>query len=354
MPRVTRASIWRTPGPFGFSLALAWAAVALLAGPACAREKTDLVYLNNGDRITGEIKLLDRGILQLGTNDIGTIKIEWEDVDSLISSYQFRVEDREGAKYFGSLALARAGRLRVQDAPEGILQPDVVGIVPLEASFWQQLDGSISLGFSYTKSSGFAQLTSDINVRRRTPTRLLELDMSSIATAEENEETQRREDLTVSYSRLFEGPVFAVASGAAQSNDELGLDLRVLFGAGLGLALVKTNSQDLVSTLGLSVNREWSGTDSDEDYHLEGFLSAEHSVFRYDYPKTDITTEATLYPSLTSWGRVRAEVDISASREIVSDFMFVLSFYESYDNEPPDEGATKNDYGVVTSVGWSF
>lgn len=77
-------------------------------------------------------------------------------------------------------------------------------------------------------------------------------------------------------------------------------------------------------------------------------------MFRYDSPKTDITTDATLFPSLTSWGRVRAEIDISATREIVSDFTFILSFYDSYDNEPPDEGAAKNDYGVVTSVGWTF
>jgi hypothetical protein len=330
---------------------------ACLGGqPALAREKTDLVFLNNGDRITGEIKALARGILQLGTNDIGTIKIEWEDIDSLVSVYRFRVEDRDGAKYFGTVALAPAGLLHVRDrgARAEVPQENVVAITPLEASFWQQLDGSISLGFSYTKSSSLGQLTTDINVRRRTPTRLLELDLSSIATSQEGENTQRREDLSLSYSRLFEGPLFAIATAAAQTNDELGLDLRVLFSPGLGINLVRTNSNDLISTVGLSVNREWSSTTSDDGYNLEAFLSARHSIFRYDYPKTDVTTDVTAYPSLTTGGRVRAEIDISASREIVSDFTFVLSFYESYDSEPPDEGAEKNDYGVVTSLGWTF
>ena len=331
--------------------------ILAMTEPAAARSKTDLVFLNNGDRITGEIKIFDRGILQHGTDDIGTIKIEWEDIDSLVSVYLFRVEDRDGAKYFGAMNLARDGVLHVVDpgARADVPQENVVAITPLEASFWQQLDGSISLGFSYTKSNAFAQLTTDINVRRRTSTRLLELDVSSIATSQEDEETLRREDLSLSYSRLFEGRLFAITTAAAQTNDELGLDLRVLFAPGLGVNLVQSNSNDLVSTVGLSDNREWSATEVDDGtYNLEGFLSARHSLFRYDYPKTDVTTEATVFPGLTTWGRLRAEVDISASREIVSDFTFVLSFYDSYDSDPPDEGATRNDYGVVTSVGWTF
>lgn len=338
---------------------LAAAAVTLAAPRADARAKTDLVFLTNGDRITGEIKQLDRGILQLSTNDIGTIRIEWEDVDSLVSIYRFRVEDRDGPKYFGTIALTADGLLEVNDesSRSGVPQQSVIGITPLEASFWQQLDGSISLGLSYTKSNSLLQVTTDINVRRRTETRSVELDISSIATSQEDEETLRREDLSLTYLRLFDGPWFVGAGASAQSNDELGLDLRVQFSPGVGLNLVQSNHNDLMSSVGLSVNREWSeGSDGTTErvYNLEAFLTVEHGVFRYDYPKTDITSDITFYPSLSNSGRVRAEIDISASREIVSDFTVVLSFYDSWDNDPPDETAAKNDYGLVASVGWTF
>ena len=79
-------------------------AILLLGGlPASlhARNKTDLIYLNNGDRITGEIKQMDRGILQLKTDGLSTVNIEWADIDSVNSVYQFRVEDRGGDKFFG-------------------------------------------------------------------------------------------------------------------------------------------------------------------------------------------------------------------------------------------------------------
>lgn len=329
-------------------------ALAAVASLAHARAKTDIVFLNNGDRMTGEIKQLDRGILKLSTNDVGTLNIEWEDVDSLSSVYQFRVEDHYGRKYFGAIFLQRSGALQViyDNRVRETNQNYVVAITPLEASFWQQLDGSISLGFSYTKSNELAQLNSDIYVIRRTPIRSFEFDMSSITTSQEGEATQRREDLSFTYNRFFPGKAFASAAAAAQSNDELGLDLRVQFSLGLGANWVQTNHNELMTSAGLSVNRERSEFGTDDN--LEAFFSAEHSVFRYDYPKTDITTEFTFYPSLTSWGRIRGELDISASREIVSDLNFVLTLYASYDNEPSDPTADHDDYGLVTSLGWTF
>ena len=318
-------------------------------------QKTDLVFLRNGDRVTGEIKQLDRGILKLSTNDIGTLNIEWEDVDSLNSVYQFRVEDQFGIKYFGAIFLTRAGMLEViqNGQTETTFHADVVGITPLEASFWEQLDGSISMGFSYTKSNSLAQLSSDVTVRRRTPIRLFELDLSSITTRQEGKDTQRRDDFSLTYSRLFDGPWFVTGSGGTQTNNELGLDLRVQLSAGAGFNFVQSNHSDLVSTTGLSVNRETSG-ELAPNYNLEAFLSVNYSVFRYDYPKTDITMDITVYPNLTTWGRVRSELDISATREIVKDFTIVLSFYNSSDNQPPDPTASNNDYGLVTSLGWTF
>jgi len=64
--------------------------------------------------------------------------------------------------------------------------------------------------------------------------------------------------------------------------------------------------------------------------------------------------EGSVFPNLTNWGRVRSELDVSASREIVKDFTLFLSFYDSFDSDPADPTAAKNDYGLVTSLGWTF
>jgi Protein of unknown function, DUF481 len=332
------------------------AVVALPFSDAIAGEKTDLVFLNNGDRITCEIQQLNRGILQVKTDDIGTVNVEWEDVDSLSSGSQFRVEEAAGTKHFGTLLLTRADVLRISEGGQvwEAAQLAVVEIVPVEASYWQQLDGFINLGFSYTKSKGLSQFTTNIAVSRTTDIRMLSLEFTSILTAEDDEETRRRVDATLSYARLFEGPPFAIATASAQRNDELGLRLRLLISVGGGAYFVASNHNQLAAALGLSANQEQSDVSTDKSYHLDAFLTVVHSVFRHDYPKTDISTQITLYPGLSTWGSLRAEVDISASREIVKDLNIVLSFYDSYDNQPADPSSPENDYGIVTSLGWTF
>lgn len=336
-------------------LIAAWVGASLLPGGAMARAKTDLVFIGKADRITGEINQMSRGILTLKTDNIGTVNIEWEDVDSLNSVYQFRVEDQFGRKFFGAIFMTKALELQVIQAGQTQTIPalDVVSITPLESTFWQRLDGSISIGFSYTKANRLAQFTSDFNVRYRTPLRLVVLDASNIVTSQEDRETTQRQDISLTYNRLFEGRWFAFLTGGAQSNDELGLDLRMSLAPGLGVDLVQTNSNTLTAAAGLSGNREWSA-DSDGEYNLEAFVGVEHSVFRYDYPKTDITTEFIVFPSLTTSGRVRSELDVSASREVVPDLTVVLTFYHSYDRKPLDPDGHTTDYGLVTSLGWTF
>lgn len=336
--------------------ALALATLAMLPADAQARKKTDVVVLANGDHITGEIQLLDRGILKLGTDGIGTISIEWDDVDSLKSVYQFRVEDSMGVKYFGTVFMTKKKVLHVvlETEDKRIPRNEVVAITPLEASFWQQLNGSFSFGFNYTKSSSLGQLTLDANVRRQTQYRYTEFDVSSIVTTQEDEDTQQRDDVSLTHRKLLGGYYFATSTLAFQRNDELGLQLRSSLAAGAGANLVQTNHNDFIASIGLSGNQEKAVGDTDDTYNLEAFVSVGYSVFRYDFPKTDFSGDVTVYPNLTSWGRIRSEVDITGRREIVSDFFVSLSFYDSYDSNPADVDAQTNDYGLVTSIGWTF
>ena len=65
--------------------------------------KTDILTLRNGDRITGEIKSLDKGRLEFSTDDIGTIYIEWNKVASLTAPKMFDIELDSGRHLYGSL-----------------------------------------------------------------------------------------------------------------------------------------------------------------------------------------------------------------------------------------------------------
>ncbi len=49
-----------------------------------ASSKIDTIYFQSGDRITAEVKLLENNQLKLSTDDVGTIYVEWDKVDSVM------------------------------------------------------------------------------------------------------------------------------------------------------------------------------------------------------------------------------------------------------------------------------
>jgi hypothetical protein len=53
-------------------------------------------------------------------------------------------------------------------------------------------------------------------------------------------------------------------------------------------------------------------------------------------------------------GRYRLQVNGQARIEILNDLYWSLSVYESFDSEPPSETSRRNDFGITTSIGWSF
>ena len=82
---------------------LTLAALLAIAPVAMAREKIDVITMDNGDRITGEIKSLKQGVLTLSTDNLGTLSIEWSHVARVDTSYVFQLEMANGAILLGSL-----------------------------------------------------------------------------------------------------------------------------------------------------------------------------------------------------------------------------------------------------------
>ena len=89
-------------GGWRFILPAALVIVVVLNTPASA-QKTDIVTLANGDRITGEVSSLSRGQLEYKTDDTGTLYIEWDKIATVTSTGQFEVGTSDGRRFVGSL-----------------------------------------------------------------------------------------------------------------------------------------------------------------------------------------------------------------------------------------------------------
>ena len=146
---------------------------------------------------------------------------------------------------------------------------------------------------------------------------------------------------------------FYLGFGGLSRNTELDLNLRTLVGGGYGRYFVQTNTADWLGGVGLAYSNEHY-TGEEQFNSLEAVFYTTFSIFRYDFPETDIGGTLSLLPSLTKSGRYRAEGDLHAKYEFVDDLYFELRLWGSFDSDPPIAGATKSDYGLVTSLGYSF
>jgi len=321
-----------------------------------AAEKTDIVILNNGDRITGEIKELSRGRLKFNTDNAGTILFEWDKIAYVKSKNNFELVTEEKKEFFGSIDFdTTANLLLLITAADSVrLEPlTVVEMNQIEESFWKRLDLSIDLGFTYTKASRVGQLllNCDAGFRRRKLTS--DLSLSSTITMLADRETTERHSLSSQTIYFFSRPWGWGGTGTIERSSELGIDVRLLLGAGIGRHLIQTNFNQLGFLGGIQYNREWVAGGEPGQGNLEAFVLISYEQYRFDTPELDLSTSLKLFPNLTPIDRFREEFSLDLKWELIADLFWKLNFYELYDSKPPSIDASKYDWGIVLSLGWS-
>jgi hypothetical protein len=334
---------------------LAAIVMAIGAAPALAAARTDVVVLANGDRITGEVRQVERGKLTFKTDDIGTIEIEWDKVVSVSAAAPFDVEDLDGNQYLGSLTPSAPGQvlIRWSDNEATVELVSIVRIRRLYTSFWRRLDGSLDAGASYTSASELFTLDLAGTVGVERPGYEVSLDGSATFTTQPDADDTQRANLSFGYARRFEDRWVALVQGKLEQNRELGFDLRSSAAAGGGRYLARTRRDRLLAAAGISVNRE-KPVNGESTTNLEAMAVLSYDRFAYDFPKVDVSMTVAGFTGLNDASRQRLEAQANLKRELVKDFYVTLRGYESYDSEPATEGAPTNDYGVTFALGWSF
>jgi putative salt-induced outer membrane protein YdiY len=334
--------------------------LAILLGTARAaladRANTDVVYLTNGDRVTGEIKSLDYASLKIETPNMGTISIEWPAVRTVTSTQSFTIEDRDGGQYTGVLSTAEENQLGMNlITGDAVTVPlaEVVRMSQIETGFWNRINGSLAVGLNYTKASDTSVFNINFTTTYRSPRIESTLTVGANSTTT-NEGTTDRDQVANSLRLARPGKKYWNFLTSWDRNEELGIDSRIQLGAGLGRHLVQTKHTALDGTIGLSFNNEWVNGAPGAQQSAEGVINAEWHVFRFSDPETSLVSTLSLLPSLTESGRWRSEFNISLSRDIYKDFTLDLSYYNSYDSDPPDAEASNKDYGIVTSISYKF
>lgn len=328
----------------------------LLWSSALLAQKTDVILMENGDRLTGEIKSYGEGRLALDTSTVSLARVKWNQIVSITSDKLFDLQTVAGVRYFGTLQPSDPPGKLVIDTAAGKITLDffeVFLLSPLYQSFWKRWDGSLDLGFNYTESSQLTQFNLNGDSIYRRPKFSLESDLSMTYSRQNGVTGASRGTFSLNYFRFLSDRWFLLTGVGLDRNIQLGLSLRALWGLGGGRNLIQTNQTILAAYAGVTVNHE-QPVEGDGKYNSEAVIGGKYSYFMYDFPKLTLGASLGIYPSLTEGGRVRLEANASARREIVSDFYISLSIFDSFDSKDPSTGRSKNDWGPTLTIGWQF
>jgi uncharacterized protein DUF481 len=336
----------------------------LLAPPLFARDKTDVMVMKNGDRMTCQIKGLDAGVLYVSFDYIdGTSSVDWSKVASLQSKQLFIVKTQDGSLYMGALTAAEtaAGRpvkLQVVETPEkeiAIEQSQVVQMVQTSEKFWQRFNGEITWGIIYSKGNQSTQYnlaSQTAYVRERWNAKAA---LSSSLSSSSGTNASTRNSLSLSALHFLPwNDWFYSGIGTFLQSSEQGINRQSTFGAGIGRYLKNTNRAS-ISVLGgaawIKTNYEPSIVPVGVQNVASALIVADVRLFRFS--KTNLSATATILPALSEPGRVRFDTNASYYIKLFGNLSWNFSFYGNWDNRPPP-GLSGTDYGTSSGLSWTF
>src|SRR5688572_4461082 len=332
----------------------------LMAPEAMAADKTDLVVMNNGDRFVGEIKQMGFGQLEFKASYMATsVNLDWARVSELESKRRFRVEFADGTLRTGSIiktANATAGaNFEVTDDIGTTARAafQVVGIEPIEGSFWGRFRGSADVGLTLQPQVGQTQWTGNVTLDFPAESFRLDTQLSTFFSRQEGAEDSIRDSYGLTYYQFLSRKWFLFGMAQFLKDNQLNLDLRATFAGGPGRFLSHSNNQGLAVFGGVAATKEkyFDTTTDSNGTSAEALAGMEFYLVRF--ASSQIKTRVLGYASLTQWGRYRVDWESSISWEIWNDVYWKTSVLENYDSRPP-EGASHNDFTLTSSFGLTF
>jgi hypothetical protein len=344
--------------------AVAFSCVLLVTTPLFARDKSDLLIMNNGDRLTCEIKSLDASVLYVSLDYMnGTASFDWSKVRRVESKQLFLVKTEDGSVYTGTLSTAETGgnrpvRIEVAANPETNVVLDQGKVVKMNQTsdrFWQRFNGSINMGLIYSKGNQSTQFNFGTKVEYPRERWAAGADFNSTLAGSTGANVSTRNDASV-YARhlLSWNNWFYTGLGSFLQSSEQNIQLQSNLGGGVGRYVKNTNHAVISVSGGLA----WQNTRYTQSLALQGSQNvatllgaSEMKFFKFD--KTNLTVQGTVFPAISEPGRVFTNTNMTYYVKFFGDFTWNLSFYGNWDNRPPAH-LSGSDYGTSSGLGWTF
>ena len=335
----------------------------------------DQVVLKNGDRLTGTITKSDDKTLLIKTEFAGDVTVQWPAVQEINSTQPLHITLANGKTVAGPVATTD-GSLAVTTAASGtvtVAKADVTALrsdseqtayeKSLHPGLTQGWVGAANIGFALTAgNSETKSLAVAFTGDRKTLHDEISLYENTVYTTNDAagaspSTTANTNQGGARYSRNFTPRLFGFVGADFQTNALQDLNLRSIFGGGLGYHVIKTDRTTLDFLVGPNYTREDYSTVTNSFMALT--LGEELS--QKLGATTLLTQKLYFFPDLSSGltGQYHATFNLGTATKISKWLAWQNAFSDIYVTNPPAQPAgapalKTNDIVLTTGLNFSF
>lgn len=335
----------------------------LLSSPSLA----DQVSLKNGDRLSGMILHSDGKTLVLNTDYAGDLELCWDQVQGVESPESLHVEFSDGRTAVGPVA-TRDGQLQVATKSNGTVASPLSDIKTLrneseQAAYEKTLHPRMLEGWKTGLNAGFAltrgnSQTKNLSLAFSATRQTLHDKLSAYAKSvyATNDARSAVPSLTADtaggglrYDHDLDTKPFAFGIADFFADALQGLNLRSVFGGGLGYHVIKSERTTLDLLGGADYTHESYTAFSRNVVALIVGEELTHKLGK----STSLNEGLNFYPDFNRAGEYRSTFDLATVTKMNKWLGWQNSFSDVYVTDPP-LGKKRNDVILTTGLSVTF
>lgn len=330
-------------------------AIASLA-LAAINVHADVVFMKNGDRLTGEIVRLQNSRLHLKTAYIeDTLLLPWSEVASIESNTPVTIK-------FGSGEIIKGRALPAEEKGTFLISGEMITGGKIRMSNVQainpspepttSLDGSITLGGN--RQSGNTDrnaLSAALDAVIKSSKHRFTLGLITNYAEEDGQVTERNTFGRLKYDFFVTKHVYSYLNNEFLYDHFKDINLRTVIGPGAGYQIWDDDVKSLAFETGLAYYNEDRIEGEDQSW-LSARLAAQ---FAYTLAAgIKFSDTLTLYPSLENGGEFTLRNEAAVTSPIAFGWALQLRNIIEHDSDPDLETIEKTDYSWILGLNYEF
>lgn len=334
--------------------------LAVLAGAIVGTAQADVVYLNNGDRVSGTVMSATGGVITLSTPSMGSLTIPLTEVATFTTDKPVELHLNDGAVLKEPVVAGGGGQIGTGEVGKGegqeIPLTSIKSINPASTDDikWK---GSVTAGAIAARgNTNTDAANAGLDALRRSAEDRLTLNGAYNYSRENTHDQGARVTmenwlLAAKYDYFLTEKWYVYGNVKAERDHLANLDLRLTPGAGLGYQWLESEKVNFNTEAGLT----WV-----YERYTDPVVTREYVAGRFAYHYDRQINENLKFvhnfevlPSLEFAGDFLLTADAGLRATLTKDFFGEAKVQLQY-NSQPAEDTEKTDVRYMLNVGWGF